>query len=1031
MKTSCEERNDWKGECQDMRFTIVPALLALCLAGSIPASADAWSATYGFTGDVMSPPWSYVYQIGSAWDGTFNFNLMTSFDFVYEGVTEKMWVAPGVVEDPDYGVPLVAASNAWARVRVGSCTEGDSVSGKQPGQGFLAFTAPVTGNYVFSGDVLTYGGPDVPIDTTAWIRTQRSGLLWSGQVVWTGTGSVGAAPNTKPTFSFSAQLNAGETVYFGQSITTGSTSFGWSPLYWLVDVVLNETNLAKYVSGQTYPKHTHSSRTTSTRTSWKACDDDLNTYWISELEAWGSTYTYPYAWMAVEFAAPTTFNKIDIYFKPDLYYLPNEFAIDIWDDVKNDYVQVGYGKKADFAPHYVFLFPQSLTSRKVRYRCEVMDAFSSGYHTHSAIAEFKVINSANTAGWATVTGVIRDSNNKPVKNAYPYFHSLAGADSYSNWSNTHYVGTPSDANGVYTVVVDTTTVPPALGGNHLCVYALGQSMTAPDPDPNRYGVTKAFVVPVAGQTVNLDVSLPGPQEAWTTLGDGATGQWLELSRALAGTQWATTPAVMGNPAEPCEYIANWEMVFRLAKQFADGRFEKMYVTVDYLDIGTAGMQLELSSVPEDNLTQYYKFASSKIRKENTGTWRSQTLVFSKGITWDDYWQFTNPTNDGQNYGSFALQNWLSPPYDNYVKRVSVRFAPQPMPETVSLKLGSVGSPGQHPALRCEDNGLHLRLAPTLMPGNTNPSCIVDNVAGTGKSGFKIDKQAGRSSFYLDVDNNYLFDVVSDLYVTVEYFDNAPGYIMLLMPDNVAQCEAGQLIQKEGTGTWQTKTVHFQDVSVNDGLELVYGGGLATGDIQIYDVDETTAIIGGVSVSVSEPGEPYTPVASIAAAKAAGDNARVELPARTVTANFGSFFYIEEPDRTSGIRVNGTTSAVAGQAVIVKGTMTHVNGEATIVADSVSAPTSGSIIKPLGSANKNLHNVGLSTVGLLVRVWGQVVAGAGTNTFQITDGSDATIKVYAPAGYTAPAGGYVVVNGVCGLDSPTEPVIRVDNAANIN
>ncbi len=1010
------------------RNALIVCYLLLFAVCSLPANAEAWNAQFGFTPDVMSPPWSYVYQIGTTWDGTFNFTNMVPYEFEYGEEIIKMYVAPGTALNPADSVPLVAALPSWSRLRVSSCTENDTENNRPAAQGFLVFTAPISGSYKFTGKVMTYGGEGIPIDTTAWIRTQASGQLWSGNVLWTGSGSIGQSPNTDPAFDLTMNLSAGEKVVFGQTITTGSSeAFGYSPLWWIVHVMLNEPNVAKY-TGTTWPKFTHSTRQTTTRTSYKACDDDLASYWLSQLEAWGN-YPYPHPWIVVEFDSPKTFNKVELYVQPDLQYIPKEFAIDIWDDSLNNWKQIAYGKKANNAPHYIFLYPQGYTTSKVRYRCEIMDGFSSGYYTQTAVAELKFINSSNTSSWATVSGVIKDSNNKPVKNAYPYFHYLAGVDTLGNWSNTQYFGTRSDENGQYSVVIDTAMVSPLLGGNEVCVYALGQSATAPDPDPEKYGVTKVSVNPIAGQTVNLDITLPGPKEAWTTLGQGSQGEWLELKSGVEESLWYVENTEIGTPPTPCAKISTSEMVFQLSKQFGDGRFDKMYVDVEYFDTGYAGMELILQNVPEDNKNDYYKAAPSKIRKENSGIWRNQTLTFENGIVMENYWRFDSSDPNAENFGSFSLKNWLSAPYDNYVKKVSVRFAPKQMPETVDLTIGSVGSPGQHPAVRCESNGLYLRLAPTLMPGNDNPSNIVENVGGTGKSGFLINRNANRSSFYVDIDNHYSFEILPAIWLTVEYFNSPAGYIQVLMPDVNSELVVGALLYKDGSNTWATKTIKLENVSTKDGLNLVYGGGASTGDIQFYDIDYTTSIIRKISVSKSDPEQGFTPYSTISGAKSAGINTGVELPAKPVTANFGSFFYIEEADRSSGIRVNGTTTATPGQEVAVKGTLVEVNGEKAIQAAQISSPAPASVLVPVGVVQKSLHNLGLSTVGLLVQVWGNVVSGVGSNVFEIDDGSGAIVTIAAPSGYSAPSG-FVVVNGVCGLSSPNTPIIRVNSITDI-
>jgi len=140
----------------------------------------------------------------------------------------------------------------------------------------------------------------------------------------------------------------------------------------------------------------------------------------------------------------------------------------------------------------------------------------------------------------------------------------------------------------------------------------------------------------------------------------------------------------------------------------------------------------------------------------------------------------------------------------------------------------------------------------------------------------------------------------------------------------------------------------------------------------------------------------------------------------VSAVFTDYFYIENADRTFGIRVNKTAHGRSvGQVVDVIGTPQTLNsGERCIAADSVTATSSTGEILPLGLTNKALGGganglqvgveggVGLNTIGLLVRTTGQVGT-KGDGWFMIDDGSGVSVKVYG----TVPSGTpYVTVTG---------------------
>ena len=71
---------------------------------------------------------------------------------------------------------------------------------------------------------------------------------------------------------------------------------------------------------------------------------------------------------------------------------------------------------------------------------------------------------------------------------------------------------------------------------------------------------------------------------------------------------------------------------------------------------------------------------------------------------------------------------------------------------------------------------------------------------------------------------------------------------------------------------------------------------------------------------------------IAQAKAMPNGSPVRILGRIVTARFGTYFYIEEADRSCGICVYG--DANVGDIVDVSGTIDTVNGEQTIIAAQI-------------------------------------------------------------------------------------------------
>jgi len=170
--------------------------------------------------------------------------------------------------------------------------------------------------------------------------------------------------------------------------------------------------------------------------------------------------------------------------------------------------------------------------------------------------------------------------------------------------------------------------------------------------------------------------------------------------------------------------------------------------------------------------------------------------------------------------------------------------------------------------------------------------------------------------------------------------------------------------------------------------------------------------------------PYAAKATIADLKSAGEGAAVSVTGKPVTCSFDGFFYIEEPDRSSGIKVTG--AAQPADLVTVKGKLQTVDGELTLVSDpgQVSATPGATVPNPLGVGIRNTTAQPVTT-GLYVRVWGSVLTSdSGSGTFTLSDGGD-PIKVYG----VASPGDYVVVTGALGAElSGGSPVPVVRSAA---
>lgn len=210
-----------------------------------------------------------------------------------------------------------------------------------------------------------------------------------------------------------------------------------------------------------------------------------------------------------------------------------------------------------------------------------------------------------------------------------------------------------------------------------------------------------------------------------------------------------------------------------------------------------------------------------------------------------------------------------------------------------------------------------------------------------------------------------------------------------------------------------------------GLSLATNGVYYISVRAIDNVGLTSTVSTSAGVRVAQE------VTSIPAAMALPDDSAVLLPARSITAAFTGAFYIEEPKRAAGIRVESSDAVSVGQSAKVFGVMGVVNGERAILGSKIPQIGAGNQIAPLLVTGKSVGSAGSAEVyniGLLLRAAGKVsnkVAGS----FIISDGSGVTVKVYSNAVVTN--GSFVGATGISALENGQRVLrTRFDNDVRI-
>ena len=155
--------------------------------------------------------------------------------------------------------------------------------------------------------------------------------------------------------------------------------------------------------------------------------------------------------------------------------------------------------------------------------------------------------------------------------------------------------------------------------------------------------------------------------------------------------------------------------------------------------------------------------------------------------------------------------------------------------------------------------------------------------------------------------------------------------------------------------------------------------------------------------------------SIAAARQLTEGDPVRLGGKSLYLKSGSYGYIEETNRTSGIRIQGSlSSASEGSLVCITGTLQKpASSECYVQVDTIT-PYAVSVLKPLGMNNNSLKFSLMEA--LYVTIWGEVKSISPDGSLIISDGSsDTGIRVFPIVSSTVTPGQFVCVTGAVGND----------------
>ena len=192
-----------------------------------------------------------------------------------------------------------------------------------------------------------------------------------------------------------------------------------------------------------------------------------------------------------------------------------------------------------------------------------------------------------------------------------------------------------------------------------------------------------------------------------------------------------------------------------------------------------------------------------------------------------------------------------------------------------------------------------------------------------------------------------------------------------------------------------------------------------------------------------------PTGDVDAAKTSGNSTQVAISDAVVTATSAQTgaYYVESPDRTSGIRVESTDPASIGDVVTVFGGIaTNANGERVVKNASIASAAPGTALRPLGMSCRSVGGADLfydgttgqqgvenaygpNNIGILVRAWGIVSAveiEPGLFSWFINDGSlpDPGLKIDLTGLIPPTAGSYASVTGISTCEKSGSTLTRL-------
>lgn len=209
------------------------------------------------------------------------------------------------------------------------------------------------------------------------------------------------------------------------------------------------------------------------------------------------------------------------------------------------------------------------------------------------------------------------------------------------------------------------------------------------------------------------------------------------------------------------------------------------------------------------------------------------------------------------------------------------------------------------------------------------------------------------------------------------------------------------------------------------------GAAPTGKISIvgiYDQEQTSATNLGYRMILRNTSDVAIALDACREVRSRTSGDKVALAKKTVSRAYSGYFFIQDADRSGGVKVVSNHPVTSGDVVSIMGTVSTEDGENVLTATYVVKSRNGA--GPLYVNGQTLSGqTGLDVFGMLIRCVGHIGSSLGNGLYQFTTDNNAVITLNSN-GYAVPAQGSLVTVTAVASGNSSAPVLLLGSANDI-